>query len=167
MVSQGLVVVNATSFYAISNHTIARYDKQTGKCLVRWEAPANSGIQHLNSGVVVDGRLYCANLNWPLKPLKNTLEIFDAEALSHLQSKPFSETQGAINWILTGSIDITERGGSYLHSIVMPKFAAPNWFAMMTIGTKRESGRSPKRSCNVFCPIVIPVARLAPRAGFS
>lgn len=93
------VAVDKSSFFAISNHTIARYDKQSAKRLVRWEAPAESGIQHLNSGVVIDGRLYCANSNWPAKPLKNTIEIFDAETLRHLESKPFFETQGAINWI--------------------------------------------------------------------
>ncbi|QDT09679.1 hypothetical protein [Stieleria marina] len=93
------VAVDESSFYAISNRTIARYDKQSAKRLVRWDAPAKSGIQHLNSGVVVSQRLYCANSNWPAKPLKNTIEIFGAETLKHLESKPFSETQGAINWI--------------------------------------------------------------------
>lgn len=93
------VAVDASSFYAISNHTIARYDKQSAKRLVRFEAPARSGIKHLNSGVVVDGQLHCANSNWPSKPLKNTVEIFEAETLKHVESKPFSETQGAINWI--------------------------------------------------------------------
>ena len=93
------VAVDESSFYAISNRTIARYNKHSTKRLVRWAAPAKSGIQHLNSGVVVNRRLYCANSNWPTKPLKNTIEIFDAETLKHLESKPFFETQGAINWI--------------------------------------------------------------------
>ncbi|TWU10086.1 M14 family zinc carboxypeptidase [Allorhodopirellula heiligendammensis] len=93
------VAVDESSFYAISNRAVVRYDKQTEECLVRWEAPAHSNIKHLNSGIVVDGRLYCANSDWPTKPLKNTVEIFSAETLKHLESKPFSETQGAINWI--------------------------------------------------------------------
>ena len=93
------VAVDGSSLYAISNHTIARYDKQSEQRLVRWQAPAGSGIQHLNSGVVVDRRLYCANSNWPAKPLKNSIEIFEAETLKHLESRPFSETQGAINWV--------------------------------------------------------------------
>lgn len=93
------VAVDATSFYAIASQAIARYDKRTDECLVRWQAPAGSEIQHLNSGLAIEGRLYCANSNWPKKPLKNTIEIFDAKTLKHLESKPFSETQGAINWI--------------------------------------------------------------------
>jgi 6-phosphogluconolactonase (cycloisomerase 2 family) len=93
------VAVDNSSFYAISNRTIARYDKHSSKRLARWEAPEESGIKHLNSGVVINGTLYCANSNWPTKPLKNTIESFDAETLEHVESKPFSESQGAINWI--------------------------------------------------------------------
>lgn len=93
------VAVDAASFYAISSRAIARYDKQSDECLVRWQAPEKSGIRHLNSGAVIEGRLYCANSNWPQNPLENTIEIFDPETLEHLETKPFAETQGAINWI--------------------------------------------------------------------
>ena len=93
------VAVDETSFYAISNRTIARYEKETSKPLANWAAPTGSAILHLNSGVVVDRRLYCANSNWPKTPLKNSVEVFDAEALRHLESRPFSESEGAINWI--------------------------------------------------------------------
>lgn len=93
------VAVDATSFYAIANRTIARYEKETTNRLANWEAPTGSAILHLNSGVVVDGQLYCANSNWPEKPLKNSVEIFEAESLRHLESRPFSETEGAINWV--------------------------------------------------------------------
>lgn len=93
------VAVDATSFYAIANRKIARYEKGTSQPLASWTAPAGSTILHLNSGVVVDGRLYCANSNWPTAPLKNSVEVFDAEALRHVESRPFAETEGAINWI--------------------------------------------------------------------
>ncbi|PHQ34145.1 beta-propeller fold lactonase family protein [Rhodopirellula bahusiensis] len=93
------VAVDESSFFAISNRTIVQYDKQTGKRLVKWVAPEGSWIKHLNSGIVKEGRLYCANSNWPAKPLKNSIEIFDAVSLKHLDSKPFSESEGAINWI--------------------------------------------------------------------
>ncbi len=93
------VAVDATSFYAISNRTIARYEKGTDKRLASWTAPDGSAVLHMNSGVVIDGQLYCANSNWPKKPLHNTIEIFRAEDLRHLESRPFPETDGAINWI--------------------------------------------------------------------
>lgn len=93
------VAVDATSFYAIANRAIARYEKGTNNLLARWTAPAGSAVLHLNSGVVIDGRLYCANSNWPTMPRENSVETFDAETLRHLESKSFSETAGAINWI--------------------------------------------------------------------
>ena len=93
------VAVDATSFYAIASRTIARYEKGTNGLLANWTAPAESAILHLNSGVVVDGRLYCANSNWPMMPRKNSVEIFEAETLRHLESRAFAETAGAINWI--------------------------------------------------------------------
>lgn len=97
------VAVDAKAFYAISNRTIARYSKKTTEpkpnALAKWTAPADSPVRHLNSGIVLDGRLYCANSNWPKKPLRNTVEIFKAETLQHLERKEFPETEGAINWI--------------------------------------------------------------------
>lgn len=97
------VAADATSFYAISNRTIARYAKSlengTAKRQAKWTAEPDSPIIHLNSGLVHKGRLYCANSNWPAKPLKNSIEIFDADSLRHLESKAFSESEGAINWI--------------------------------------------------------------------
>ncbi|MCP4173820.1 MAG: hypothetical protein GY758_23955 [Fuerstiella sp.] len=93
------VAVDATSFYAIANRTIGRYEKETTRLRKKWTAPAGSPILHLNSGIVIDGRLYCANSNWPKTPRKNSVEIFDAATLEHLERKEFSETEGAINWI--------------------------------------------------------------------
>ena len=93
------VAVDSTSFYAIGNRTIARYEKGTAKRLAQWTAPAGSQILHLNSGSVLDGRLYCANSNWPKTPLGNSVEIFEAGTLEHLERREFSEAEGAINWI--------------------------------------------------------------------
>ncbi|MDA1017365.1 MAG: hypothetical protein O3A00_23280 [Planctomycetota bacterium] len=97
------VAVDSTSFYAIANRTITRYEKGTSgvpaKALATWTAPAGSPVQHLNSGIVIQGRLYCANSNWPITPLKNSVEIFEAATLQHLERKEFPETEGAINWI--------------------------------------------------------------------
>jgi outer membrane protein assembly factor BamB len=97
------VAVDSESFYAIGSRTIARYDKNAAKsnpkALAKWSAPTDSPVRHLNSGIVLDGRLYCANSNWPKKPLKNTVEIFRAATLKHLERKEFPESEGAINWI--------------------------------------------------------------------
>ena len=93
------VAVDANSFYAISNRSIGQYEKSSGKGQAKWNAPEGSPIRHLNSGVVVNGRLYCANSNWPQAPLKNSIEIFATDNFRHLERKDFPETEGAINWI--------------------------------------------------------------------
>lgn len=93
------VAVDGSSFYAIANRSIARYEKSTGKQLAKWAADEDSPIRHLNSGMILEGRLYCANSNWPKTPLKNSIEIFETETLKHLERKEFPHTKGAINWI--------------------------------------------------------------------
>lgn len=93
------VAVDGTSFYAISSRGIARYRKSDGKQLTKWTGPKDSHIRHLNSGIVLDGKLFCAHSNWPAAPLQNTVEIFDAKTLKHLETRKFPDTEGAINWI--------------------------------------------------------------------
>lgn len=93
------VAVDGSAFYAISSREIGRYDKQTGKRIKLWSPPHDSHIRHLNSGIVIDGKLYCAHSNWPAAPLKNTIEVFDAASLQPLQTLKFPDTTGAINWV--------------------------------------------------------------------
>ena len=64
------VAVDETSFYAIGSRSIARYEKATAKPQAKWAAPEDSPIRHLNSGLILDGRLYCANSNWPAAPTR-------------------------------------------------------------------------------------------------
>ena len=93
------VAVDETSFYAISSREIARYQKSDGMQIKRWTVPKESHIRHLNSGVVIDGVLYCANSNWPATPLKNTVEVFAAKSLKHQKTIQFPNSKGTINWI--------------------------------------------------------------------
>lgn len=93
------VAVDETSIFSISSREISRHQKSDGKLLETWKGPKDSHIRHLNSGVVIEGKLYCAHSNWPQQPLKNTVEVFDAKNLKHLETLKFPETQGAINWI--------------------------------------------------------------------
>lgn len=93
------VAVDSSSFYAIANRSIARYDKRTSKKIGEWSAPDGSHILHLNSGIVLDEKLHCANSNWPISPLKNTIEVFSTDTLTHVATRTFEITEGAINWI--------------------------------------------------------------------
>ncbi|MCA9177540.1 MAG: hypothetical protein KDB14_23805 [Planctomycetales bacterium] len=104
------VAVDKQAIFAISNREIAQLDKETGDTLRVWrdgketldagKTPATArSLKHLNSGVVIDGKLYCAHSTWPSNPAVNTLEVWDAKSLEHLESLPFPGTEGAINWV--------------------------------------------------------------------
>ncbi|MDA1016190.1 MAG: hypothetical protein O3A00_17255 [Planctomycetota bacterium] len=93
------VAVDEQFVYAVTNRSIGKYAKQTGKLVKTWNAPADSPLKHLNSGVVVDGKLYCAHSNWPAEPLKNSIEIWDADSLEHIQRHEFKRADGAFTWI--------------------------------------------------------------------
>src|SRR5262245_58002943 len=57
------VAVDEDCFYAIGNRTIAKYSKLTGHCLRKWTGSADYPLEHINSGVVRDGKLFCAHSN--------------------------------------------------------------------------------------------------------
>ena len=46
------VAVDREFFYAINNHTIAKYRKATGERVAGWEGGANGEIIHLNAGAI-------------------------------------------------------------------------------------------------------------------
>lgn len=93
------VAVDAHHFYAIGNREIGKYDKRTGERVGRYVEPAGGGIHHLNSGIVFDGRLYCANSNYPGVPMLSSIEVFDTETLAHVESHSFGMLPGSATWI--------------------------------------------------------------------
>ena len=54
------VVVDAGHFYAVDNYAIGKYDKKTGKLVKKWEGPKTGPIVHLDSAMLMDGKLYAA-----------------------------------------------------------------------------------------------------------
>lgn len=93
------VAVDADHVYAITNRAIGKYDKRTGKSVAAWSAPSGSPLKHLNSGVIVGGRLYCAHSNWPAVPLKNSIEVFDAASLEPADRQVLTGLAGALTWV--------------------------------------------------------------------
>jgi len=81
------VAVDESAFYAIGTTSIGKYDKSTGRPLVKWSGRDVAGVVHLNSGVVVKGLLYCAHSNYPDVPAASSIEIFDAATLTHVGSR--------------------------------------------------------------------------------
>ncbi len=93
------VAVDANHFYAIDNRAIGKYDKRTGERVARYEDSEGGEIRHLNSGVALDGRLYCAHSNYPGVPMLSSIEIFDTETLEHVESHSFGMLPGSVTWI--------------------------------------------------------------------
>jgi len=93
------VAVDAHHFYAIDSRAIGKYDKRTGERVGGYVDPDDGTIHHLNSGIVFDGRLYCAHSNYPGVPMLSSIEIFDAETLAHVDSHSFGMAPGSATWI--------------------------------------------------------------------
>jgi len=112
------VAVDAEHFYAIANTTIGKYHKETGTKLAMWE-DTSGGIPHMNAGVVIDGVLYATASNYPAVPMASSIEMFDAETLTHIGSHSFGiyvgsalwlQQHGGYWWVAFGHYD--ERGGT-------------------------------------------------------
>ena len=93
------VAVDHAHVYAIDNKAIAKYDKATGALVGRWEAAEGDSIIHLNSGVVIDGRLYCGHSNYPGLPMRSSIEVWDAKTLDHVSSRPLPTSDGSCTWV--------------------------------------------------------------------
>lgn len=92
------VAVDAGHYYAIDDAALGKYRKADGARVARWSAPPGAGIRHLNAGVVVDGRLYCAHSNYPLKPDESSIEIFDVATLRPVDRHVFANPPGSLTW---------------------------------------------------------------------
>lgn len=93
------VALDARYVYAIADRAIGKYDKHSGVRAARWQAGSQDAIIHLNSGVVVDGTLYCAHSNYPAVPMRSSIEMFEAGTLRHVGRHDFGEFAGSATWI--------------------------------------------------------------------
>lgn len=89
--------------YAISNTTVAQYDRTTGR-LVRSGTAADA--QHLNSAFVHEGRVYCAHSNYPAEPPESEIRVFDPASGELTVFHRFEHPPGSLVWCL-------QRGGSW------------------------------------------------------
>jgi len=91
------VAVDDSFFYAVHNTRISKYDKRTGEFIARWTGSIDRGeLIHLNSGVVMDGRLYAAHSNYPAWPMSGSIEIWDIRTLNHIATQFFAFDLGSL-----------------------------------------------------------------------
>jgi hypothetical protein len=93
------VAVDREFFYAINNHTLGKYRKDTGVRVVSWEGGKGGEIIHINAGFVRDGRLYGVHSNFPGVPMLSSLELFDTATLKHVGSQSFGRMDGSFTWL--------------------------------------------------------------------
>jgi hypothetical protein len=93
------IAVDAGHFYAVTDRGIGKYDKWSGALVAKWEGPKDGPIIHLDSGVIVDGKLYAAHSNYPLEPMTSSIEIYDASTLKHVGTHSFGIMWGSCTWI--------------------------------------------------------------------
>jgi len=93
------VAVGASHFYAIGNRVITKHDARSGRQVDEWKGSEGGPVIHLNSGVVLDGKLYCAHSNYPAVPMASSIEIFDAGTLEHRGSRSLGIAAGSATWI--------------------------------------------------------------------
>ena len=93
------VAVDAWHFYAITNAAIGKYRKDTGERVGGWKEEPGGRIKHLNAGVVLDGVLWCAHSNYPERPTRSSVELFNPESMRHLRSIDLSGLGGSLTWV--------------------------------------------------------------------
>lgn len=88
---------DAKRLFAISNTTIATYDRENGELLATATA---DGTEHLNSGFFHEGKLYAAHSNYPELPHASDIRVFDPETNTLQVHHVFPEPPGSLVWVL-------------------------------------------------------------------
>ena len=92
------VVADQDHFYVINNSEIVKYDLESGIRVDKWQ-DTTGRIRHLNSGVMVDGKLYCANSNFPQAPMASSIEVFDPVRMEPAGSHSLGIDIGSATWL--------------------------------------------------------------------
>jgi len=95
---QGVAVDNGY-IYVIHSQRIGKYDKKTFQRMTSWKGEEEGPILHLDSGVIVHGKLYCAHSNYPKLPMTSSIEVWDAQTLQHIESHSFGINRGSCTWV--------------------------------------------------------------------
>jgi hypothetical protein len=82
--------------YAIDNAVIAKYERATGKRIGK----STGAAQHLNSGFLWKGKLYCAHSNYPQTPARSEIKVLDTETLQLATFKDFADAHGSLTWVV-------------------------------------------------------------------
>lgn len=93
------VAADAAFLYAIGNHYIGKYRRDTGEQVAHWECPEGEPLTHVNAGIIIGGELFGSHSNYPGVPHRSSVEIWDTATLRHTRSIDFGATDGSLTWI--------------------------------------------------------------------
>lgn len=95
------VAVDAEHFYAVNNFRITKHDKVSGEALIQWDGVSEEEgpLIHLDSAMVLDGKLYAAHSNYPIWPMASSIEVWDTATMAHVESHSFGIQLGSMTWI--------------------------------------------------------------------
>lgn len=93
------VAVDSEYFYAITNREIGKYRKDNGERVAGWKDRKGGPFKHLNAGLILDGKLYCAHSNFPAMPEESSVEVWDPETLKHIGRQVFEDPPGSLTWV--------------------------------------------------------------------
>jgi hypothetical protein len=93
------VAVDAEHFYAIGDDVIGKYSKASGQLEKQWKSTPDVPLSHLDSGVVIAGKLYCANSNYPHYPETSSVKVWDCKSLEHIDSNSLGVLDGSMTWV--------------------------------------------------------------------
>ena len=92
------VAVDKDFFYAITNNAVGKYRRDTGERVAGWQDEKGGHIKHLNAGIVIEGKLYCAHSNFPDLPEQSSVEIWDTATMKHEGAHRFENPPGSLTW---------------------------------------------------------------------
>lgn len=113
------VAADREHFYAIDNSVIAKYRLDGGSRVAAWDGEADGAIEHLNSCLLREERLWCANSNYPGVPMGSSVEVFDTATMTHVDSHSLGMVEeGSLTWFdqvgggyIAGFAHYSNRGG--------------------------------------------------------
>lgn len=93
------VVATGSFVYVIDNKRIGRFKKNSYRRDGRVTL-SRGGIKHLNSCALGgdDEHLWCANSNFPERPMASSVEVFARDTLRHVESYSLGITDGSLVW---------------------------------------------------------------------
>jgi hypothetical protein len=82
--------------YAISSKQVAKYDRTSGQRV----GVSTGSAEHLNSGLLWEGKLYCAHSNFPKLPERSEIKVLDTSTMQLSTFHDFGNYGGSLTWCL-------------------------------------------------------------------